>query len=222
MKILIIIVSNEFNPIYKNNIKFLYNFIEQTQKECLIDFCGISSTNDFDSYEDIINFKYKIINPKQQLNKVCDFITDNKSSLNYDWYIKTRPDLKLLEPINFDLLNKFAINARARLYIGPKKIINGMTVRGKGKWYNVNDCKFSINEEKIVLEDTFWIFSHNIIELNGFDKINSKFEIYETFDEFNEPEWKYSKLWQSRNIDLNIIGINILNEKHNSFSGNLN
>jgi hypothetical protein len=222
MKILVIIISNEFNPVYKNNITILYDFIKNTQENCLIDFCAISTSNDFDCYDDTIHFKYKVINEKRQLNKLCDFITDNKDSLNYDWYIKTRPDLKLFEPINFNFLSKFSINARARKYIGPKKIKNGITVGGNGVWSYIKDCELSDTEEQVVLDDCLYIFDHGVIELGGFNKIVSKFEIYDTFDECGEPEWKYSRLWQSRNINLNVIGINLLNEKHYAFSGDLN
>jgi hypothetical protein len=232
MKILIIFVSHTFDLIYKNNLIILKNLIKQTLPNSIIDFCAISSFNDFSNYEDVIQLKYKVINSKKQLNKTCDFITDYKSYLNYDWYIKFRPDFKLLEPINFNLLVKSSINARARVYIGPKKIVNGSVVGGKGKWNMLKHYKFSINEERVILDDAIWIFDHNVINKGAFDKINSKFpekkscEYFTgykcTFEELHEPELKYSELWKSKNIRLNVIGINILNEKHNTLSGNIN
>ncbi len=108
MKLLIIICSNELDIKWCDNIKILDDYIKQN-KNIQVDYCGISSNNDFHNYESIIKFKYKIINSKKQLTKICDFITDYKSKLNYDWYIKFRPDMKLLENINFNILSKTAI-----------------------------------------------------------------------------------------------------------------
>jgi hypothetical protein len=87
-----------------------------------VEYCGISNQNDFHTYEAIIPFKYTLINTKQQFSKLCDFITDYKSELDYDWYMKIRPDINLLEQIPFNTLLDRAINARARVYFGPKKL----------------------------------------------------------------------------------------------------
>lgn len=232
MKVLIILISNELDLIYKNNIVILKNLIKQSLPNYIIDFAVISSYNDFCNYENIIPIKYKIINTKRQLNKICDFISDYKYNFDYKWYIKFRPDHKLLESINFDLLDENSINCRARVYIGPKKVINGNTCGGKGKWNTIKSCKFSENEETFIIEDTIWIFHNNVINMGGFDKLKSKFPSHkqdnysigyeETFDENNEPEWKYTVLFKSRNIKFNLIGINVLNEKHNTLSGNIN
>ena len=49
-----------------------------------VEYCGISYQDEFHNYESIISFKYKIINTKRQLSKICDFITDYKAELYYD------------------------------------------------------------------------------------------------------------------------------------------
>ena len=146
MKILVIIVSNEFNSYYSESIKILNDYLTNNfQNQYIIDYCGISSNDDFSNYEHIIHFKYKIINNKYQLSKICDFISDNINTLDYDWYIKTRPEVKLLEQINFKILSNTSINARARVYRGPKQIIHGMSVNGSNDiWKNVGDCFFDI------------------------------------------------------------------------------
>ena len=138
--LLIIICSHELNNIWIDNIKILDNYMKL--QNINVDYCGISNQDDFDNYKDIINFKYKIINNNQQFSKICDFITDYKSELNYDWYMKIRPDIKLLENINFNVLSENAINARARVYYGPKQIKYGMSVNGEGCWNNSGDCYY--------------------------------------------------------------------------------
>jgi hypothetical protein len=77
MKLLIIICSNELDIKWCDNIKILDDYIKEN-KDIQVDYCGISSNNDFHNYESIIKFKFKIINSNKQLTKICDFITDYK------------------------------------------------------------------------------------------------------------------------------------------------
>jgi hypothetical protein len=151
MKILVIICSQEMNINNSENIEILNNYLINIENST-IDYCGISSNNDFNNYENIISFKYKIINTKRQLSKICDFITENKNNLDYDWYIKIRPDLKLLENINFSMLSDTAINARARFYRGPKQIEYGMSINGEGGFKDVGDCYFDTIEKEIIFK----------------------------------------------------------------------
>lgn len=179
-----------------------------------IDYCGISNQNDFDIYDTIIQFKYKIINTNRQLSKICDFITEYKSELEYDWYMKFRPEIKLLDTIPFDILSDNAINARARVYNGPRKIKYGMAVNGEGCWKYVGDCHYAENEHNIILDDMLYIFHKNIIQKNAFEKITAPIE--------REHEWAHTSVFNERNIQLNVIGINFCFTKHGCFSGNIN
>ena len=211
MKILIILCSFDFNIKWSDNIKILNDTIQSNENE--VHYCGISSKNDFYNYENIIEFKYKIINTKPQLSKICDFITEYKSTLNYDWYIKTRPEIQILDGIQFGLLSKTAINSRARIYNGPSKIKYGMSVNGEG-FKKIDACFFSEQEHSIVLDDMFYIFSHNIVEKNAFEKIQSVNV---------ENEWIHARIFNSRNIPIKIVGINLNFLKYgNCFSGNIN
>lgn len=178
-----------------------------------IDYCGISNTSDFNNYETVIKFKYKIINTKKQFSKICDFISDYYDLLDYDWYIKVRPDIKLLEPINFYRLSDISINARARLYVGPQRIKYGMSVNGEGCWKYIGDCTYNEFERDLILDDMFFIFHHNVIKMGAFNKI-----LYSD----RETEWNQTYVWKARNIQLNIIGIFLKNTKYNCFSGHLN
>jgi hypothetical protein len=212
MKLLIIIVSHEFDVKWNNNINILNNYMKILNNE--VDYCGISNQDDFHNYESLISFKYKIINTKRQFSKICDFITDYEMNLDYDWYMKIRPDIKLLENINFDIMSNNAVNARARVYNGPSKIKYGMSVNGEGRWKNVGDCHYSEKEHNIILDDQLFIFHRNVVHLKGFNKIQEETPGYE--------EWKQAAIFNSRNISMNVVGIYLEITKYNAFSGNIN
>ena len=227
MKLLIILSSHEFEMIYYNNIIVLRDYFK-LYKNTTIDYCGISNKNDFSNYETIITFKYKIINTNSQLSKICEFISEYKNELQYDWYIKIRPNIQLLSQINFDDLCNVSINARARVYRGPKRIKYGMSVNGKGMWENIGDCIYDDCEKEIVLDDQLYIFHRNIIERGGFDKFNPEINdnLYIASGMLCkwQHEWFHSNLWKFRNIKLNIIGINALFMKKDNYaySGDIN
>lgn len=211
MKVLIIICGDTFHVNDSDNIKILNDYINSSNIE--VDYCGISSNNDFSNYEHVISFKYKILNTSYQLTKICDFITDYKSELDYDWYIKIRPDIKLLENINFHMLSENSINARARVYNGPFQIKYGMSVNGEGCWSNIGQRQYADTEHNIILDDQLYIFHKNVIENNGFDKIdkNNRGHQHETF---------HTEIFNDRKIPLNVIGIYVCFTKYNVFSGN--
>lgn len=207
MKVLVIICSHEFNKSDHNNIKNLNNHLSNFN----VDYCGISGLNDFANYEDIINFKYKMVTPIRQLSKICNFISNN--NLDYDWYIKIRPDVNLLEMFDFNTLSNTSINARARQYTGPKQIKYGMSVNGPGAWRHIGDCHYG-EEEFIVLDDMMYVFHNDVIKLGAFDKIN--------LNNVVENEWIHTSVWKDRNINLNVIGIHLDNTKYHAISGNIN
>lgn len=70
----------------------------------------------------------------------------------------------------------------------------------------IKHYKFSINEERVILDDSIRIFDHDVINKGAFNKINSMFpekesceyftEYKSTFEELHEPELKYSELWK--------------------------
>jgi hypothetical protein len=128
--------------------------------------------------------------------------------------MKIRPDVKLLENINFDILSEHAINARARKYSGPKRIKYGMSVNGPDMWANIGDCHYSDTENIVILDHMLQIFHKNIINLNAFDKISLPLA--------DAHEWVQTNIYTSRKIPLNVIGINLELVKYHTFSGHLN
>jgi hypothetical protein len=179
-----------------------------------VEYCGISNQDDFHNYESIIQYKYKIINTKRQFSKLSDFITDYKSELHYDWYMSIRPDIKLLENINFGMMSENAINSRARVYYGPQRIKYGMSVNGPGPWINIGHCGYQEKETEVIVDSMLYIFHKNIIELNAFDKIES--------EEPGGCEWKQTYRFNERKIPINLVGINLVNTKCNAYSGDIN
>jgi hypothetical protein len=199
MRILVIISSNEFLQCkeLRENIIILRNYMKDLPYR--VDYAGISSKDDFENYEDIIEFKFKMINPKKQLSKMCDFIKENRGQLNYDWYIKIRPEIMLMEQIPFDTLMSNSINARARQYTGPKKVINGMSVGGEGCWNHVKPSVYNPTETNIELDDQIYIFDDNCIKMGAFDNYN--------YQDVIENEAIHDAFWKSKNVKLNLIGI---------------
>jgi hypothetical protein len=211
MSILIIIVSHEMNVKNIGNIKLLNDFMSKTNKQ--VDYCGISNQDDFKNFENVISFKYKIINKKLQFSKLCDFITDNIQTLNYTWYIKIRPDIKLLEPLDFNNFEKNSVNARARIYAGPKKIKYGTSAPYLVVKNCPNDLKYTEIETIVILDDMIYIFDNECIKSGGFRPCPSIFP---------QGETQFSNILKSRNINLNVIGINVINTKYNWISEDLN
>ena len=138
-----------------------------------------------------------MINPKKQLSKMCEFIKENRGELNYDWYIKFRPEIMLMEQIPFNKLMNNSINARARQYTGPKKIINGMSVGGEGWWNNVKPSIYNDTEINIELDDQLYIYDNNCIKMGVFDNYNYKDVV--------ENEAIHDTFWKSKSINLNVM-----------------
>jgi hypothetical protein len=199
-------------PKYCNSVKLLVTYFKELEKQHTIDYCGISGLDDFSNYENIVTFKYKYVNSKQQFSKVCDFLSINPS-LDYDWYIKLRPDLRLLDTIDFNKLSECGINARARVYTGPKQIKYGCSVNGEGRWKSIGDCFYDPVEKQVILDDMFYIFHKKVIEKGAFEPV---------INDERENEWLHSRVWKSRNIEMNVIGFFMENVKYNTFSGDLN
>jgi hypothetical protein len=176
-----------------------------------VDYAGISSVDDFANYEDIIKFKYKEIDTKYQLTKVCNFI--QKYSLDYDWFIRFRTEMYLLNPIDFKNLCVMSINARARKYIGPKSIKYGMSID--------LPSGFSESETFVEVDDQIYIFHKNVIDKGGFSGI----ELYDNKITI-ENETVHTEFWNLRGISFNIVPINALFMRDTSWigyqSGNIN
>ena len=217
MRILVIIISHKLDNAHRPNIEILRHYFKGA------DFCGISNEDDFHNYEDIITFKYKMVNPKKQMSKICDFMSTH--DLDYDFFVKCRPDVKLLEPIDFQQIDKRAINARARVYCGPKQIKYGNSVNGKGIWSNIGDCYYDEVERAVVLDDMLYIFHKKVVNRGAFNKLIHEDSMQTKWFHSRvtrQNEWFHTQVFDERNIKLNIIGINLIFTKNDTYSGNIN
>jgi hypothetical protein len=119
-----------------------------------------------------------------------------------------------------------AINARARVYTGPKRIKYGSSIGGKGGFSYVTDSRYDVIEREVILDDQIYIFHHNIIDKNGFttfdpDSVRHWFFICGQYYS-HEHEWAHSNCWLSRNIPLNVVGLNLILTKLDAYSGDIN
>jgi hypothetical protein len=199
MRILVIISSYEMYSEFIEHIYVLNHYMKQLVG-ATVDYAGISSKDDFANYESILQFKYKVISSKKQLSKMCDFISE--TPLDYDWYVKFRPEIMLIEQIPFEKFSQTAINARARLYIGPKIINNGLSVGGPGVWNKISHSFYDAEEKCVVLDDQLYIFHQNIINSGGFR--------VKPYNNEKEDEYLHSKYWISKGIPLNVVGIDLI------------
>ena len=199
--ILFIICSNEMDSFFIPNMQKLNDFIQRLSLEYDVNIACISSVDDFENYESIIVFKYKVINSKRQMGKMCDFISDNKEKMTYDWYVKVRLEIELLSDIDFTTLCPFSINCRARYYTGPKKIKYGCSVGGIGGWSKHKVTQYSEMVSEIIADDQIYIFHKNVINMGGFTYLSKEHEITANH------EWDHTEMWKSRNININVVGI---------------
>jgi hypothetical protein len=186
-----------------------------------VDVACVSTIDNFKNYEHIFNFKYKYISPLYQFSKLCDFISHIKYD-TYDWYVKIRTEIELLEQIDFKSLCDISVNARTRVYVGPKIIKYGSSVGGNGGWSIVTGySSHSSHSEDIILDDQIFIFHKNVVEQGGFNQLIDD----NLRNERNQNEWFHTNIWKNRNINLNPIGLNLRihhNSEEMSYSGNIN
>ena len=211
MRVLVILVGHEMLTEHIANIKILNDFMIKSNIQ--VDYGGVSNTDDFYNFDGLISFKYKMVNNNLQINKICDFITENEKTLDYDWYIKFRPDMKLLEQFEFSTLKKNAVNARARRYTGPAIIKWGMSVGGEGMWQEIREYTYNKVESTVILDDMIYIFDNDVIKNGAFKPVSSL---------LIQTEPAFTNTLKCRNIKLNVIGIDCLNTKHQCRSGHLN
>lgn len=106
------------------------------------------------------------------------------------------------------------MNARARVYTGPKKIKHGISIGGKGCWQHMKEGRYAATEREVVLDDMLLLFHKQVVELNAFDPIEPEIG--------GSEEWKQTKIFTDRKIPLNVVGIYLVLTKYNTFSGDIN
>jgi len=223
-KVLVIISHAEHNNNYvRNVINNKIKFEKQYGKN--VDFACISCSNDFDVYEKYIHFKYKFTSEKMQLEKLCNFLSDNHDVVKkYDWFIRLRADTFINDIPHVKYLPKCHISGRAREYLGPKHILNGSSVNGPGPHQNIKACFFREQEEWLVLDDHLIMFDQNIVNSDVFNKYKEDEVTHDTYSACyldttgnrTEPitakyehEWFMYKFLKNRGVLFNVVGIDM-------------
>ena len=228
-KVLIIIVSK---VIGNNNFSSLKkDVIDQLKKNYHVDIAIVTTDKYNEKLVSVLgNIKYKIYSKKYQLSKVCDVINTIDCS-EYSWYIKTRPEIKFLEPIDkkkLDNCSKISINSRVRHSFGNKinvnysVSINNNEIRkacsNNNEITNWNNNDFKLcSITRILPDDQLYIFHQNIAK-KGFSPINieeiDKNLLPNTWYKYYLPDIKqregfHGAIWKSRNINIAPTSFNI-------------
>lgn len=231
-RILLIFVSKNLNfkdkrclfSIKKNIIE---NFKNQNFQ---VDIAAVTSEPYKNQYQKILgNFKYNIISKGGQLSKIIDLL--EKITFNeYEWFIKIRPEVLILEPFSFENFSKEKLNSRVRHYYGPfiniKKIVSVPSHEVKKsqdsdiniKCFNRNDFKH-YDEEIIHPDDQIFIFHRNIV-MKGFRKLKkedwtvekigkekSKM-IYDNWE--TQRESFFANVMKHRDVKINPVSLDII------------
>lgn len=212
------IVNNNLGNVYKNII----NPLEMDNVHVDIATCTSGERN---VISNDVKYNYKI--DGFQLTKVC-FVVENIND-EYDYYIKTRPEI-ILETIidkNFLIqLDKFKINSRCRAYSGPPIDLKyGMSCQKH--LIRKGDIQHN-NRVVINPDDQMYIFHKSIKRafspirsdtyLRYCKQINNKREYWVDDWMMNDSYWKtnicereghHKFIWYSRGFDIHPIGLNI-------------
>jgi hypothetical protein len=132
---------------------------------------------------------------------MCDFITEYKDQLDYDWFVKTRPEIKLLQQLSFDLAEN-TIHARARMYKGPQRIKYASSLMGGDE---SSYKQYRTTEQELVLDDQIYLFHKSVMEKGGFASCQQG---------RREDEWLHKYVWSQRGIQQNMIGLHVAFTKY--------
>jgi hypothetical protein len=207
MKVLVIIVAAKMPNNWVENIRMLAMHLKCRTDQ--IDYALISPEE-----ADALPLKYTFRSNKMQLSKISDFICQFKDELsNYDWIVKTRPDLILLDDIDFDNLPHDCINARARVYsrnVSPIRF--GLSLEHPCCQGN---CRHrsppSEADISIILDDMLYIFHTDLLQKFR-PVIDVTGDMYWTPHGYcyKEQEWFHTFWWDKLGIGKNVIGFNAL------------
>ena len=225
MKILIIFVNDNLSGRNKNKEDFLESVncikkhISDVNKENTIEIASLYSEETEENDQNMLiientlkqKIKYRYVCKLKQFSKMMYFL--NELNERYDWYIKTRCDLQILEPLNTIKLNSFkkdCRNARVRSYIGPKldkKIEYGCSIGGNRhmKRLKKTSLLYNENKKKIMLDDMIYFFH---------DNVRDKLFKFQQLEDKREDEGFHSYYWKTVNkVELNIISLYVCFKK---------
>lgn len=206
MKILVLFVGkcisqNELKIMCKANSMLLKPLRKSGHK---IDLCDVLSEPDHGNKYMMGSFKYSFVCKEMQYTKMC--IALNNIKEEYDWYIKTRPDLNFNESFTMDLLyscDKNKINTRIRNYFGPSiNIKNGTSLQND--WLKRRGEAPTLSKKILINpDDMFYIFHKTIVKKAFSPPFNQNWNCHKQHESYHRLAWS------SRGIEINPIGIDV-------------
>ena len=201
--ILVIIVNDKYNTLFDTN---LGTWATRLFPGNNIDYAVVLSEYDEAKYDQIenalggIKIKYRVANAERQMHKLWRFVSGLGE--NYDWYVKIRPEIQLLDTLRLYSCVAGHLNGRARVYRGPKHVEYGMSVKGEGCWhfiqYDYSECP---TEQEVVMDDQMFIFDGTVVESGVFNDM----DIHHT----DFPEREMTRLLNKHGVKLNVVGLNV-------------
>jgi len=205
MKLLILVCGYELSPDNEESIRSL----KYLQDLYAVDIATLTTLRP------TLNgsYKYTFVHPGKQFAKVSAFFQAHPD-LSYDWYLKVRPDVQILEPIFLEAYPEDSINARARVYTGPRCIPYGMSINGPGAWKDFEGARFyDTSEHDVILDDQLFFFHSSVLAKQPFEPGDVEPE------DGWENEWFHTRVWASKEIPLNVVGLSLYLTKYKAYSG---
>lgn len=229
-KILLVFTNRSMENNWGSLASIRDKLIVPLKKYYTLDIAIVTSNKYNDEYENILGkAKYKILCKKPVVSKLCKLF----ETINYDdynWYIKIRPEITLLENIDINTIKKCcknSVNGRVRHYFGPYiNIKNAVSIPDHqirscqnsdiniNSW-NKNDFKYK-KEASLAPDDILYIFS-KLVAKKFIDVYIKKIEeenIPKGIKEYlvkeinSQNEGFHGAYYKYNNINYNIIGLN--------------
>lgn len=183
-------------------------YSEDNFTSSLVEFLPTEHTYDFvHLYNDSVNKELVSIgiSVHSPYSRLCQMIEYLNVAKDYDYYIITRPCMKLKSKFDLDAYTGFdGIQSRVREYWGPESIKNGASLGGDLR----NSIKFKTFKRKktrewFIMDDQFFIFPHSV-------RKQLKYEDWKhvSSDQYCN-EWKLTEYIQRYNINFKILSIDI-------------
>lgn len=157
-----------------------------------------------------------------QLSKFCRAVHTFDVNQKYDFYVKIRPDIQMFAPINLKAIKHAAgdsppptVYARARVYHGPRALVNGASVGGVGVWseHRTDSLIPAEVQHSVILDDQVFVVNAAARKAGVLSPLTSSAPI--------EHEWFHTGLWGERGACLVVIGIDCKLLKYQACSGDL-
>lgn len=229
-KILLVFTNRSMENNWGSLASIRDKLINPLKKHYTLDIAVVTSIEYNNEYDNILGkAKYKILYEKPVISKMCKLL-ENINYDDYNWYIKIRPEITLLENIDINTIKKCCINSvngRVRHYFGPYiNMKNAVSIPNHQirscqnsniniKDWNRNDFKYK-KEVSLAPCSLIYIFSNLVakkftdIDVKKIEGENMSHGVKDhLIREINgQHEGFHGAYFKYNNINYNIIGLN--------------